>query len=91
MGSNLHSFINLVELRAECIAKELQTHHLTATKNVRYMSLLVKSIIVYRYHEHFFRSAAFKVASKLKSNTFLLCIDGANGVTSVEQMNIENE
>ena len=39
MGSYLHSFINFVELKAECVAKQLQTHHLTAPKYVKYMIL----------------------------------------------------
>ena len=79
MGPHLHSFINLVELR-EYVTKELQTLHHTASKNVIYISLLVKSIEVYRY-EHFFRNAVFNVAFKLRSNRSLLCNDEAHGVT----------
>ena len=42
MGSYLHSFTNFVESKAESVAKQLQTHHLTAPKNVKYMFLSSK-------------------------------------------------
>ena len=81
-----HNFRDVVELVADCGAKEISSHLLTAPKNAKYLSPLYVS----KYTETMSNYMKQPLLENMQSNLYSFYTDETSDVTSIEQLAIYN-
>ena len=79
-----HNFRNIVELVADCGAKEISSHLLTAPKSAKYLSPLYVS----KYIETMSNYMKQPLLENMRSNLYSFYRDETSDVTSIEQLAI---
>ena len=79
-----HNFRSVVELAADCGAKEISSHLLTALKNAKYLSPLYVS----KYIETMSNYMKQPLLENMRSNLYSFYRDETSDVTSIEQLAI---
>ena len=79
-----HNFRDIVELVADCGAKEISSHLLTAPKNAKYLSPLYVS----KYIETMSNYMKQPLLENMRSNLYSFYTDKTSDVTSIEQLAI---
>ena len=83
IGNHTHNFNNVVDLVAECGAKELQTHLLTASKNATY----IHSDYVAKYIDIMNKYLKAPLFASLRTGKYAL-YDQTQDISSIEQIAI---
>ena len=79
-----HNFRDVVELVADCGAKEISSHLLTAPKNAKYLS----PFYVSKYIETMSNYMKQPLLENMRSNLYSFYTDETSDVTSIEQLAI---
>ena len=79
-----HNFRDIVELVADCGAKEICSRLLTALKNAKYLSLLYVSKYIKTMSNHMKQL----LLENIQSNLYSFYMDETSDVTSIEQLAI---
>ena len=79
-----HNFRDIVELVADCGAKEISSHLRTAPKNAKYLSPLYTS----KYNETMSNYVKEPSLENMRSNSYSFYTDKTSNVTSIEQLAI---